>query len=229
MKPAYSKFYRIHLRMGLQFISRSIALLIGGDILFRSMYWMRNNLFRYPNEIANRMVCIVAQLFILSVTTVNIFMSNLWEWHTKVQEFMVAYFIYDLIMLSSTPRGQKQILFFIHHIFSCVLLLGNLWSVKPSPVIYSNLIILLLESSSPLLNAVKIFEEYDKNAKVTRQLWHWTIFTYGISRLFLFPILMSIYLYSQYVNVFYYNVQVFMSIMIIVGSIMWFYKMVRRQ
>ena len=62
--------------------------------------------FRYPNEISNRMVCIIWQTWTVSLSISNLITEPWYQPSSDntlyMENQMIAYFIYDLVILTST-------------------------------------------------------------------------------------------------------------------------------
>lgn len=99
---------------------------------------------------------------------------------------MFGYFLYDLVNLVQKPFGRTMYAIHGHHIGS-ILFMGHLYLYTPyDPVMYP-IMLLILESSSLLLNVVGLLKQiadpvYHKVIQLV------TVVLYGISRIVMFPL-----------------------------------------
>lgn len=154
-------------------------LILGGiDCLFNDVLHIHyRTRFRHINEVANRITCVLFQLFITLKTA-----SNFWQhMHDgtllsspdvntrEAQDAFIGFFLYDTIKLLSTQRGCKQTLFLVHHIMSLFVLgLNKVYNTGNNGL--DNSVIMLLEAASPFLNLSKIAEEAAPLSRSTRCL-----------------------------------------------------------
>ena len=186
IEPPQPPVYR--LKMGT--IISTAALLCGLNILtYDILYVHHRNRFKHLNEVANRITCSLFQLYLICETSGNLYhhivagtTDALPAPETRDAELVLTgYFVYDSLMLLSTPRGRRQTLFLVHHIVSLsVLALNKLYN--PGSNGLNNSLILILEAASPLLNLVKIAEEAAPAARITRTLQFLTKVAYIASR-----------------------------------------------
>ena len=191
------------------------------DFFFRSII---PNSFRHPTEISNRMVCVVWQIWTVSLSISNL-ITEPWNmqpsYHTLYMENqMISYFIYDLIILTSTKRGRKQIIFYVHHFISLLIAYLNRSSNQGTNFI-SNSYIILLEITTPLLNLSKIMEEII----YVPYLNYFTIQLYLFSRIYcFFPWIVYYIMFHFQYSISNYII-LFSSMALLLGSIKWYSNM----
>ena len=195
------------------------------EVAFRGIIHKHFDLtFRYPNEISNRMVCVLWQTWTVSLSIMNLFTeqwNHLPSYHTLYMENqMIAYFIYDLMILMSSQRGRKQIIFFIHHFISLLIAYLNRTSNNGTNF-NSNSFILLLEMTTPLLNLTKIMEEMKL---IVPSLTYLTRNLYAFTRIYCFSPWIVYYLFNM-TNTYTNWITLMSSVSILLGSIKWYSSM----
>ncbi len=203
------------------------------DLMYRGVLWMLKNRvsLRYPNETANRMVCITWQTWAVLLAFRNLLVES---WQTVqspctlyMENQMISFFLYDLIILTSTARGRRQTLFYIHHFISLVIAFGN--RIKPSGDHFiNNSIIVILESASPFLNLTKIMEEIYPNSSLTQYISLFTKRLYGYTRIICFAPWILLYALKYYRFEWNYTIMLSSMILIFSASVKWFFTMVRK-
>ena len=208
-------------------VKTSICYLLSLDVMFRGVLWLQPFRFRYPNEISNRLACIVWQIWAVYLSYRNLIKES---WVDKpsastiyMENQMIAYFIYDLMILSSTPRGRKQTVFYIHHFVSLLIAFSNRFSNSGTNFI-SNSFIVLLESAPPLLSFSKILEEIYP----THAFYYFKLcikYLFGYTRILLFVPWLLHYISYHYQFNLNKNLMVGSCLMLLMGSVKWFFEM----
>jgi len=141
---------------------------------------------------------------------------------------MIAYFLYDLLVLFSTERGRKQTIFLIHHAVSLLFLLTNRIEACGDNIMF-NSVTFLLESPSPLLNIIKIIEEIKPNSYLYVALYMYTTLYYGLCRVFLF--FPYIIMYVQHYFTFKWNHIITLStfMLLLYASTKWYIMMIYKK
>jgi hypothetical protein len=207
--------------------------LLSIDLIYRFILWViRNRLsFRHPNEIANRMTCITWQTWAVLLASRNLLVES-WSmvqspWTLYMENQMISFFIYDLIVLTSTQRGRRQTLFYIHHFISLAISFVN--RIQPSGDHFiNNSIIVMLESASPFLNLTKIMEEIRPNSEMTRSVSLFTKRFYGYTRVVFFAPWIMLFVLKYYRFAWNYNIILSSLVLIFSASVKWFFTMVRK-
>jgi TLC domain len=204
-------------------VSTCLCYLLSLDVMYRGVLWLQPFKIRYPNEMSNNMVCVSLQLWAVYLSVRNLITE---PWLEKpsvstmyMENQMIAYFIYDLLILSSTARGRKQTIFFIHHIVSLLIAFSNRLSNSGTNFI-SNSFIVLLESTPPLLNFSKIMKEISP-----QQLYYLNFcakYLFGFTRILCFIPWLLYYVIYQYQYQLNNNLMVGSCLVILMGSIKWF-------
>ena len=196
-------------------------------IMYRTILYLcsKQITFRYPGEVANRLTCIAWQCWTVSLCIRNLIKEdwNLYPspWAFYMENQFIAYFLYDIIVLLSSPRGRKQYIFFIHHFISLFIAMVN--RVVPSGNHFSHhSLMILLESSTPLLNATKIIEEVSPHSLTTFLIKQITRKIYGITRILLFVPWLIYYGCYHYENKWNYNGLMCCLGLILYASTKWF-------
>lgn len=211
-------------------IKNAIMYLFSLDIGYRYLLYkvLPNTIFKYPSEVANRMVCITWLSWSVFLSYRNLIMEP-WTsinspWTIYMENQMISYFLYDLVILSSTVRGRKQFIFFIHHFISLSFPIINRYEPLGDHFI-NNSIIAMLELASPLLNLNKIMEECAPHHSFTRSLYSFTRILYLISRVLCFGPWILYYIHTHYHFELKYNITVTCLLTLFLGSIHWFRMM----
>lgn len=154
--------------------------------------------FKHRSEVANRLVCItwLSWTVGLCYRTLLVEPWNLVKspWTLFMQDQLISYFIYDLVILCSTERGRKQTVFFIHHFISLMMCFINPIGDNFS----NNSFIGLLELASPLLNINAIMKEYAPHHWLTRYLYSFTRVLYFFTRILCFAPWIMYYIHYHY-------------------------------
>ena len=190
-------------RIMLYTILKHGAFLFGIDCMNYVMLKFTNTTFKHPNEISNRLTCIVCYVSILfrCVTGMRDYLFHAAPLELTLQEVLyrlTAFFLYDLMMLCSTARGRKQWVFFTHHVLALGLIALRLYyhdGAASAPL--TILSIFLLEFASPGLNVTKILEEASPRSSLTKFVRRLTMVTYAVTRLQLLPLMLAWYLYNH--------------------------------
>ncbi len=206
-----------------------ILTLYGLDVGVRRLCYM----FKHPNEVSNRIACISFQSFILSYicSTLSLFTYKdglVWIYQPTLQaetkqmeHYMAGYFIYDLIVLMSTSRGRRQVMFLIHHIVSLMIYVINQYYPCGNDL-FNNTIILLLECSSPFMNVWKIAEELNPNSIITRMSLSITKITYFMSRMIGMTIWLFFYFWKNYHMTLNHTLNATSFVLVYIASIKWY-------
>jgi hypothetical protein len=211
-------------------IKNAIIYLFSLDISYRYLLYkvLPISLFRYPSEVANRMVCITWLSWCLFLSYRNLIMEP-WAsinspWTVYMENQMISYFLYDLVILSSTARGRKQFIFFIHHFISLLVPIINRYQPLGDNFI-NNSVIAILELASPFLNLSKIVTEFAPHHYFTRYLNSFTRILYLFSRIVCFGPWIIYYIHTYYHFELKYNITVTIELILFLGSIQWFRMM----
>jgi hypothetical protein len=190
--------------------------------------------FRYPNEVSNRWTCTVYQSWFLYFCTSRMIMSgtemtNMVPYSNLniLTQSMAGYFLYDLYFLMRLPRDRAQPVFIVHHLVSLTIFLIN-YVQQIVPDRESYMLLLLLESASPLLNVWNIWREIYPQSFLTRALLSSIKVVYGLSRI----VGMSFWFlwYKLYYAQWKWNHIINTSSLMIIylASLFWFHKLVKK-
>lgn len=208
-------------------VKTCVFYLLSLDVIFRGLLWLQPFKFRYPYEVSNSMVCVLLQIWAVYLSSCNLLTET---WLNKpspstiyMENQMIAYFIYDSIILFSTKRGRAQTIFFIHHFISLLIAFSNRFSDSGTNFI-SNSFIVLLESAPPLLNFSKIIKEIYPEHK----LYYFKLcskYLFGCTRILCFIPWILYYIIFQYQYKLSSNLMVGSCVALLLGSIKWFFEM----
>lgn len=210
-------------------IALCVLTLYGLDVSIKRMCYM----FKYPNETSNRLTCITFQSFILSYICGTLIEYSKkdglgWIYHSslrpetkQMEHYMAGYFIYDIIILMSTSRGRRQVMFLIHHVVSLMIYFINQYYPCGNDV-FNNTIILLLECSSPFMNIWKIAEELNPNSIITRTSLFITKITYFISRMIGMTVWLLFYFWKNYKMTMTHSLNATSFVLVYIASIKWY-------
>jgi hypothetical protein len=150
-----------------------------------------------------------------------IYHSSLRPETKQMEHYMAGYFIYDIIILMSTSRGRRQVMFLIHHVVSLMIYFINQYYPCGNDV-FNNTIILLLECSSPFMNIWKIAEELNPNSIITRTSLSITKITYFISRMIGMTVWLLFYFWKNYKMTMTHSLNATSFVLVYIASIKWY-------
>ena len=188
--------------------------------------------FRYPSDISNRLTCITHIIFTVCYSVRNM-LNEPWNkeptYHSQfIIHSMIAYFLYDLLVLFSTERGRKQTVFLIHHAVSLLFLFTN--RIQPSgDNIMFNSVTFLLESPTPLLNTMKIIEELIPNSYFYVAFYISTTLYYGLSRILLFVPYIVMYVQHYFTLKWNHVITLSTFLLLLYASTKWFIMMIHKK
>jgi hypothetical protein len=169
---------------------------------------------KVPGDLSNRFVSVGCLVNVLYNCLVNIYLGYS---EKNVTNFLVKYFVYDLIYMCSCVKVFKSnVIFVIHHLFTMLLLYFG-YNLNLGNGIY-----LIFETTSPLLNLVKISQVLVPSQ--TNNLKWITKKSYFLLRV-ICPPFWLFYKLKEYQNTFNHNF-VFIGIGLLwQASIVWYRKM----
>jgi len=129
---------------------------------------------------------IISGGFQIYLIGISFYMMYIQSTSTFLYEIMAGYFIYDLLTLLRKPFGRTMYAIHGHHIGS-ILFMGHLYLYTSYDPLMYPLLLVILESSSLLLNVVGLLKQMaDPVHHKSIQLA--TVVLYGLSRIVLFPL-----------------------------------------
>ena len=139
---------------------------------------------------------------------------------------LFGYFIYDLINLCTKPFGKTMYEIHIHHIaVLSIMFLIKTFTHYSLPLLVQ--LIIILESSSFMLNIMNICKQYIHQPVYSRILALVNLFVYGITRCILFPVWIYYYSFDGELTV----LKGFLILVFVLGNIafvVWFYKLLSK-
>jgi hypothetical protein len=139
----------------------------------------------------------------------------------QMEHYMAGYFIYDVMVLMSTARGRRQVMFLVHHIVSLTIYVINQYYPCGNDL-FNNTIILLLECSSPFMNVWKMAEELDPRSLMTRMSLSITKITYFMSRMVGMTMWLFFYFLKNYKMTWNHTLNATSFVLVYIASIKWY-------
>lgn len=183
----------------------------------------------YISHCAENITCVLFQLYFCYFTLytyIKDLESEIYE-HRTIQTVttLFGYFIYDTIVLLTSGRVEKQIVYLIHHIISIYLLIILFFSCKIHISIqnYVNQFLILLESINPILNTMKTLKILSPKTDIYYFFRFLARVTYVFTRIITLP-LFTVYLYtdkSVKLDSFILNQIVIGLLVIFLASVLW--------
>ena len=100
---------------------------------------------------------------------------------------VIGFYLYDMILLATEPRGAFQHMFQVHHALT-IALAGYIDLIDTPYRVEVNLIYILLETSSTAINTVYVLKSY---GPVPASVSTANLAIYGITRIVLYPIVVG--------------------------------------
>jgi len=143
--------------------------------------------------ISHLMNCI-CQLVIVGWSVYNL---TLYDSLETLNEFIIGFYLYDIIRTLTKNYGKTQGLFLVHHVLSIVLLLYMRLAVTDFNG-YFNVIYLLLEFSGASLNLTHIIRFVNPASKYTITVSGINVNIYFITRCVFYPVSLLFITYDAY-------------------------------
>jgi len=132
-----------------------------------------------------------------------------------IDNSMFGYYMYDTIIILFDPSGI-QTFYLMHHTLAIVMIyLNNTYQF--SPFVYRNLLYFLMESSSGMLNWMRLVDLY----KTRISKYKFKVLTYsvfGITRCVIYPFCVIHYLYNTYQHNWFHSLHLLSLITIYIMS-----------
>ena len=184
------------------------------DFLFR-------NVFKFRGDVPNRLTCSVFNTFLVLRCGYSLCVE---DWYVNTQTshvYMVEFFLYDMLYMVSSPSVKYYTGYIVHHLVS-LFLIYILDAYSCGNNLTSNLVMILLEAPTPLINLTRIHDYmYPRNPVYTSV----THAVYGTFRLVGLPIVLSLspWTFEEIHRVLYFVYLLFM--LLTVASYKWFMAM----
>jgi len=149
----------------------------------------------------------------------------------SLHNFVVSYYLYDMIHLYSKHYGRSQSIFFLHHTL-CICMIAYLRYIESEYVVFSQLLYILMESSGFALNIMNLCKQFYPASKYIITCSSVNVITYGLTRVIVYPLVLGYYEYQLYISVsdtkyIYIFPNVLLSLLYCV-SVWWFIAMVQK-
>lgn len=168
--------------------------------------------FKHPGEVPQLITCSLIHTYIVPLCYYNLYNSFLKNELYIVsnntlymEHVLLGYFLYDLLFMIQSSSRKYYTIYIIHHILSIIMTL-SLNVYKAGNNISNNLLIILLETSSPFLNISKILNYIDPKSNNSKQLFNISKKLYFYNRIILygFWICLTPFTYNNFTFVYKY-------------------------
>jgi hypothetical protein len=150
--------------------------------------WFRN-VFRFRGDVPNRLTCSAFNTYLVTRSVYTLFVDD-WYLYTQTTKsskvHMVEYFLYDILYMASSPSVRHYIMYIVHHLVS-LSIIYMLLAYDCANNLTSNLVIILLEAPTPLVNITRIHDYLHPRNPVYTNVTH---AVYGLFRVFFLPIVL---------------------------------------
>jgi hypothetical protein len=135
------------------------------------------------DKVNSHLVAAASQTIITAWAAVNLMYP---EYTESLHYTVVGYYVYDMIYLLVSPYATSKALFIAHHMGAMFVALYAIF-FQLSYVYILNLLYIVLESGSLLLNLTNVAKILQPYTPFSRNMIRLNLGYYGISRMILFP------------------------------------------
>jgi hypothetical protein len=116
-----------------------------------------------------------------------------------LHDFIISYYIYDLIHLYTTPYGRRQSIAFLHHTL-IICMITYIRYTQIDTIIFTQLLYILMELSSCSLNIMNLCKQFYPASKHIITYSFVNVMIYGLTRVIIYPLVLSYYEYQLYIS-----------------------------
>ena len=143
-----------------------------------------------------------------------------------MQNVFLGYLVYDILFMIQSSSRKYYTMYIIHHILSMIISILVI-TYKAGNDISNNLLVILLETSSPFLNISRILNYINPKSNKSKQLFNISKNLYFYNRIVLYGFWICLtpftYSYFTFVHKYTYANMVF----VYMASYTWYNKMVK--
>jgi hypothetical protein len=148
-----------------------------------------------------------------------------------LHDLVISYYLYDMIHLYMKPYGRRQSIFFLHHTLSiCMIAYIRYTQIEYTTLSHS--LYILMESSGCALNITNLYKQFYPASKHIITCSSVNIIIYGLTRVLVYPLILSYYEYQLYISVldtkYIYIFPNALLILLFCVSVWWFIAMVQK-
>jgi len=183
--------------------------------------WFRK-VFKFRGDVPNRVTCSVFNTFLVLQCVYSLFIEDWYLNNQTSHMYMIEFFLYDMAYMVSSPSVKYYTGYIVHHVVS-LFLIYLLFAYNLANNLTSNIVIILLEAPTPLINLTRIHDYmYPRNIVYTTI----THTVYGTFRLVGLPIVLCLspWAFDEIHPVLYFVYFLFM--MLTMASYRWFMAMI---